>query len=236
VYINNEQVGKTPYTGEFSAKEVIVKLVPESFDKPLSPFETKVTLEAGIKTIVRRKFGEREEQSAGEVISFEKGDPKNTSIAVVTIPDAAKVNLDSKFIDVSPLKADDITSGNHQIVVSAEGYLERSFIVRAEPGFNMTVIVTLAKDINYSPIQNTTEEPVIESPTYIKILDTPTGFLRVRSQPASSADEVGRVTPGKVYQLEEPDQKDGWYNIQYEEGKQGWISSEYATASAAPEN
>lgn len=61
---------------------------------------------------------------------------------------------------------------------------------------------------------------------YIQILDTPTGFLRVRKEPLTSAEELARVNPGEYYPL--LDEESGWYKIEYESDKEGWISGQYA--------
>ncbi len=64
----------------------------------------------------------------------------------------------------------------------------------------------------------------VEKP-YIEILDTPTGFLRVRSEPSTTASESGRVNPKEKYPL--LDEKSGWYKIKLSTGE-GWISGRYA--------
>lgn len=61
---------------------------------------------------------------------------------------------------------------------------------------------------------------------YVEILDTPTGFLRVRKEPSTSAEELARVGPGEFYPL--LDEESGWYKIEYESDKEGWISGQYA--------
>ncbi|RLC31891.1 hypothetical protein DRH13_02385, partial [Candidatus Woesebacteria bacterium] len=71
-FIDGKQVGRTPYSGTRKPGEITIKLIPESFEAPLAPFETKVTLVAGIETVVKREFGESDEASSGEIISFEK--------------------------------------------------------------------------------------------------------------------------------------------------------------------
>lgn len=59
----------------------------------------------------------------------------------------------------------------------------------------------------------------------VLILDTPTGFLRVREESSISASEVGRVRPGEAYEV--LDEKDGWIEIQFDDEKKGWISAQY---------
>ncbi len=61
---------------------------------------------------------------------------------------------------------------------------------------------------------------------FVIIKDTPTGFLRVRIEPSTSATESGRVNPGEKYHV--TDTKSGWYEISFEEKKSGWISGQYA--------
>ena len=60
----------------------------------------------------------------------------------------------------------------------------------------------------------------------ILIKDTPTGFLRVREEPAITASEEARVKPGDQFDLLE--ENSGWFKIEYEKGKQGWVYSQYA--------
>lgn len=61
---------------------------------------------------------------------------------------------------------------------------------------------------------------------YVEILDTPTGFLRVRKEPSTSAEELARLSPGEFFPL--LDEESGWYKIEYESDKDGWISGQYA--------
>jgi N-acetylmuramoyl-L-alanine amidase len=60
----------------------------------------------------------------------------------------------------------------------------------------------------------------------VLILQTPTGFLRVRDQPSLGGNEITQVKPGETYQL--LDERTDWYQIKLTNGQTGWISSEYA--------
>lgn len=61
----------------------------------------------------------------------------------------------------------------------------------------------------------------------VKILDTPTGFLRVRKEPSTAAEEIGRAVPGEEYDIIK--QQGTWYNITFKQTS-GWISAQYAEA------
>lgn len=76
-----------------------------------------------------------------------------------------------------------------------------------------------------SPTKTSANTTTPDKP-YVKITTTPTGWLRVRSEASASGEEVARVNPGEMYALK--DEKSGWYQIEYEKGKMGWISGQYA--------
>jgi N-acetylmuramoyl-L-alanine amidase len=74
------------------------------------------------------------------------------------------------------------------------------------------------------------EEEEIGEPKQVEveILSTSTGFLRVRSEPSILGEEIGRVEPGERYPYLDEDEDTGWLKIEYEEGKEGWVSGQYA--------
>ena len=223
VYINGQQVGRTPYRSKVSPGEVIVKLVPEATDTALSPFETKVNLISGIETVIRREFGETEDVSSGEIISFEKVGGKEASLAVVSVPDSAQVKIDGAIRGFAPLKPP-ITPGEHQVIVSAPAHSERVISIRTLVGYKLTVVVKLALSAEAKE-----EEPKEEQQqTLVEILPTDTGFLRVREKPGPAGAEVAQVKPGQRFLFLEEDESTGWYKIEYEKGKEGWVSNSYS--------
>ncbi|HLE48886.1 MAG TPA: SH3 domain-containing protein [Patescibacteria group bacterium] len=72
------------------------------------------------------------------------------------------------------------------------------------------------------------EEKVADAePIEIKITETPTGWLRVRSQP--DGVEVAKVNPGDSYSV--ISEKDDWYQIEYDKDLLGWVSKSYTSMS-----
>ncbi len=226
VFIDGDQVGRTPYETTRKPGEIIVKLVPESLDAALVPFETKVTLTAGIKTVIKREFAESDENSSGEIISFEKVGGKETSLSVVSIPDAAQISIDGAIRGFAPYKTSAVIPGEHQIIVSTPGYSEKTISIKTVEGYKLTAVVKLKPNGEEIP----TEEEEIEEPKQeeVEILSTPTGFLRVRDEPSTLGEEVAQVTPGELYPYLDEDEKTGWIKIEYEEGEEGWVSGQYA--------
>lgn len=229
VYINGEQVGKTLYDEPVAPGEVVIRLIPESFQAPLVPYEAKITLVAGIKTVIRRNFGETQETSSGEIISFEKIGKDQSSLVVISIPDSAELLIDGDQKTFTPHKTSDFTVGKHTLNLKADGYQDRWLEVKTHQGYKLTAIIQLALANNTTEVEPTPEETVqAENGPMVEILSTPVGFLRVRNQASSLADEVGRVQPGEKYPLIEKDEKTGWYKIKFEEVKEGWVSNQYA--------
>ncbi|OGM10840.1 hypothetical protein A2Z22_03065 [Candidatus Woesebacteria bacterium RBG_16_34_12] len=234
VIIDGEQLGRTPYKETRNPKEITLKLIPESFEKPLSTYETRISLVPGIETYIKREFGESEESSSGEVLSFEKIGGDESSLAIVTIPDSAQIAIDNTSKAFAPYKTSAISEGNHQIKVSLPGYLEKIVSIKTQKGYKLTALIKLSQDKEYVKGEEKAaeEEVVVEEEeskkTMIKIKETGVGFLRVRNEPSTLGEEIDRVEPGKMFVLIEEDEETGWFKIEYEEGKQGWITNQYA--------
>ncbi len=64
----------------------------------------------------------------------------------------------------------------------------------------------------------------------VEVLDTPTGFLRVREEPSTSSSEVGRAKLGDRFSVLDVRDVGGvsWYKIAFTETQDGWISGQYA--------
>lgn len=231
VYIDGEQVGTTPYDVVRRAGDITVRLVPDVTDKNLAPWDTKLALTEGIRTVVRRDFGATDDLSTGEVLSFEKIGGSDSSLAVVSSPDSVQVEVDGEVKGFTPLSLNLVTVGDHRIKLIQSGFVEREIQARTEAGYKLTVIAKLAQlaQAEASPSGEVAGEGT-EGPTQetIEILDTPVGFLRVRSKPSTSGSEVGQVKPGEKFVLLEKSKDSDWYKIEYEKDKEGWVSAQYA--------
>ena len=231
VYINGTFMGKTPYKNSYQAGEIMLKLVPEATDQNLVAYETKITLVAGIQTVVRREFGSSEGESSGDVISFDKIGSQETGLIVVSTPENAQVSVDGIPQGFAPYKTSGISPAEHQITVRAPGYSDRVMTVKTLLGFRLSLFAKLAKTVEQVPAS--TPLPVVE--TFVQILQTPTGFLRIRTAPGTAGEEIAQVKPGSTYLFLDEDVATGWVEIQYEapspglpNGITGWISGQYA--------
>lgn len=252
VFIGGKSMGKTPYQGsDFKAGEISLKLIPESAAAPLVSWEGKIKLSNGVLTLIERDFASSEAGSSGQVLTLERLKDKDlASLSLISDPDGALVHLDGEAKGFTPLTLEKIGVGDHQIVVSKEGFVEKNIKAKAVDGFKLIVNVKLAQEMEEQPVATLSGTPTptatgkktTPTPTgseksqpasgEVLIKDTPTGWLRVRSSPSTASSELAKVNPGEKYPLLE--EKSGWYKIEYEEGKTGWISAQYASKIQTP--
>lgn len=235
VYIDNKQVGTTPYQVQQNAGEITVKLDPKQAS--FAPWTTKLTLTPGVETVVKRDFGSTEGESSGEVLAYEKTSQSSSSLTIVSSPDASQVTIDGEVRGFTPLPIENLIQGDHKIVVSQPGFLDREISAKTRGGYKLTVVATLARNKQEAQVlsetaEATNEAQVDDSLGKIVIAETPTGFLRVRATPSTSATEEGQVKPGESFSILEEDKSGSWYKIEYKIGKQGWIFGQYAKKSS----
>lgn len=254
VFLDENQIGITPLMEDkLTPGEYTIKLVPEQQD--LSPWQQKIRLTSSLMTVVNREFSAQEEESSSEILYLEEiPDKKSASIAIVSDPDQAVIKLDAEPKGFAPLNIEQVSLGDHTITISLPGYKEKTLKAQTQAGYKLTVSVKLAKEPapqeeqeatesaeakeSPSPSPKTTPKPQTSpapvsttsaSPPpkpYVKIKDTPTGWLRVRVEPSLTATEAAKVNPGQMFSL--LDEQADWYKIRYQTAKEGWISAQYA--------
>ncbi len=231
VFLDGKSLGKTPYEEEkLPSGERILKLVPEG--GMFSPWEAKVKLYGGTMTVVRREFGETESNSSGEIITLEKtADKKTASLSIISFPDSAMVKVNNQSRGFTPLLLEKLSEQEIEIIVSAPGFKEKTVKTKLVGGFKTIVNVKLKQSKEETLTGTPTPTPSASpsgslSTPHVQIKETPTGWLRVRSEPSKNAKEVGKVYPKEKYSL--LGEESGWYKIEYKKGEEGWISGQYA--------
>jgi hypothetical protein len=234
VYLNGKLIGQSPLCrcenqDMLNVGEYNLKIDPEN---PLfTPFEEKITISKGILTVVDRTFG-KGVTSEGSIISLTPiEDAKAVQLLVISFPENASVYVDSTIAGQTPLLLKDITESDHEVTIKKDGYKEKKIRIKTIAGYKLTVIAYLGIAVGenasptpaISPVASPSAAPVTAK---VLILDTPTGFLRIRDASSSAGVEIGRANPGESFDL--LDENDQWYHIQLADGKNGWISKQYA--------
>lgn len=232
MYLNSKLLGTTPfYTRELqqmlNVGDYTIKLVP--VDAKFRPFEDKITINKGTLTAVDRTFSEGGE-SEGSIISLSPlNSKKDTEILIISLPDKANVFLDSNPVGATPLLLEKISESDHDLRLTRAGYKDKSIKIKTALGFRLNSLVFLGviTDLSASSAASSPAVPIsVPAPASVLILNTPTGFLRVRKNNAVSSSEITQVKPGESYELME--EKDNWFKIKLADGKVGWISAQYA--------
>ena len=231
VFINGDKKDETPFVGKLKPGTYELQLVPES-DTSASTWQQQVTVNKGVETNVNVNLGPTDNQSSWQIITIESTNKGTTEVAVFSNADTGELFIDGERKGTTPLTLPNISEGVHELRILAPGYAEMPVNFTVTKNYKIQVNTQLAKlDLagedqtasNSATTATGGNEPASQK---VKILSTPTGWLRVRSDPSTSKDEVTKVKPGEEYPYVE--ESNGWYKIEYETGKTGWISGDYA--------
>jgi len=249
VFLDNKHVGRTPVETKVALGDYTIRLVPETTTQTLASWQGSIKITPDILTYVNANLAESEFTTSVETMWLEKISSKLAEVAVRTNPDGAMASIDGETKGITPISIPNITAGDHALAIISSGFLPRNIKIKTTAGYKLNAIVKLALSgetpevASPSPTPNgeaitptgkTTPTPTTKptssaDPTkpFVTIKDTPTGFLRVRMEPSTSASEAARVNPGEKYRVES--EKTGWYQIKYDAKNLGWISGQYAT-------
>ena len=238
VYVDGKLIGQTPLC-KCQANDMLpsgshtLRLVPTQGDA--DAFEEKITLTPSVLTVVDRTFGPGA-SSQGSIISLSQlPDKKATQLLIVSFPDKSQVFLDSNSQGQTPLLLQNVTASDHDIKVIKDGYKDKTIRIRTVQGYKLEALVYLGVNLTTAtasalPSATPSASPSPKVSVSVTILETPTGFLRVRNAPSLGGAEIGQVKPGEKYQL--LNEQTGWYQIKLTTGATGWISSQYAQKSS----
>jgi hypothetical protein len=250
VWLDGLERGKTPFLDDGVVQgEHQLKLVVEGQES--LTWEGRIKVNSGARTVVNRRLSaEGENDSSGEILTLEKTSIKDKAgLAVVSIPDQAVVKIDGQPKGFAPLNLVDLTPGDYQVSVASPGFEEKLLSAHTAAGYKLIINVQLAQKtagvqaetvvptggLTPSPAKTSTlGEKSLGAKTekpYIVVKETVNpnpGFLRVRETPGGK--EIARIKAGESFLFLEKDES-GWYKIEYEQDKQGWISSVYADLS-----
>lgn len=240
VFLDGKYVGDAPLC-KCDQKETIptgsYELRIEPADTTYSAYTTRIKINGGVLTAVDRTFLPSSLASA-YILTLEKSNAKKPEVIVTTIPDGAMVTIDSVPLGATPYKSDSLSSSEHEIEIQKQGFAKKTIRIKTVEGHRLTVKAQLGAEGNAGELLQPTKTdskqdadtkptPTISAVSKITILDTPNGFLRVRSEPGTANSEIGRVKPGEIYDVLK--EENGWYQITLSDKTQGWVSSQFAS-------
>lgn len=230
VYLNGKLLGQTPLC-ECELKDMLavgdyaLKIVPNQTG--LEPFEEKITINSKVLTVIDRSFAAQGLGNGSVINLTQLTDPKDAQISVVSFPDSAQVYLDDNLVGQSPLLLQNITNSDHELKLSKVGYKDKIVRIKTTPGYKLGALIFLGinPDVAAETVSSASSSANLPVAKII-ILQTPTGFLRVRDQASLGGNEVAQVKPGETYPL--LNEQTDWFQIKLSSTQSGWISSQYA--------
>jgi hypothetical protein len=217
VLINGNQVGTTPFTDENLIQgDYEVKLVKDNLS-----WQGNIKLTSGTITVVNRELAEDRSSSSGETLTLYPGQ----GLVLISNPVGADVSIDDKDVGKTPITLNDVSIGEHNIVLKSKGYITRS--IRATLPDKLQLVISSDLAISEADLNSLIPIPTIQVLPRVTVLQTPTGFLRVRDKPNLNGAEIGRVNPGDTLDLIEEDTTTGWDKVKLPDGKEGYVSSSY---------
>ena len=241
IFINNVAVSKVPYEDKYKAGEYILKLIPEGNATSTASWQRKITIYKNAQTYVTAELGSSDITTSVDILSTFKTSkilPGNKGeISIETEPSGAIIYLDNDEKGVAPSVLADVPVGDHELSIFMPGFFRRTKKINMVAGYRINAYIKLAVDPVQSPsfkAEDTIKEASdsassSSSSTPLKngiiVRGTPEGTLNVREEASVTATKSATVKEGDTFEVLED--KNGWYRIEYEKGKQGWISSEY---------
>ncbi|HVZ12638.1 MAG TPA: PEGA domain-containing protein [Patescibacteria group bacterium] len=237
VFLNDKNIGNAPISllnqdQRIDSGDYSLKVVPE--DKSQSPYNARITINPNVLTAVDRTFLPGSIASS-YIATLEKNDSSNPQLFIASVPDGALVSIDGDSQGITPLDVKTISASEHEVEIEKPGFSKKTIRVRTVADYKLVLNVvlgtettgdeTLPENTSPTPAPSTAVSPTPSTPMIV-IKDTPTGFLRVRSDSSVTSSEVARVNPGETYPL--LDENDEWYKIQLKNGLTGWVSKTYA--------
>ncbi len=257
VYLNDEKAGETPFKSEkLKSEEYSIRLVSteEGMNDFQTSITLQPNTTAIISYSFAK---DRDQSSGYVLTLEPISDENKAEIAVVTIPDNSSVKLDGQPKGFTPLQIKSTPAGDHKLSLSAPGYKQQQIEIKTIEGHKLTIDAQLAKETLFAEDQlddnqeedssqesaeeeekkasltttttktkTATASAQLEKP-YLEVLDTPTGWLRVRSEPSTAQDnEIAKINPGESYKYIESNDT-GWHRIELTNGEKGWVSGRY---------
>ncbi len=242
VFLNGQQIGSTPLckcdqNQMIPVGDYTIKLVPTDGS---DPYEEKITINPSTITVVDRTFGSIDKVK-GSVITLTKIGGSNAEVDAISFPVGTDVALDNTNQGQTPLTLSNVSESDHELTFTKDGYAPTTIRIHAVKGYRLVANVTLPVDLSAQTIGSPVASPspgLSPTPTpsanTVTILQTPTGFLRVRQSPSIASQEVGQVKPGETYPY--LDEKSGWTEITLTASTSGWVSSQYVKKTTPGQN
>jgi hypothetical protein len=248
VYINDQKVGQTPYEDmTLEGGRYTIRLVADDLE-----YEKKIDIEPGTVYYINRELSNQPNQEAGEIVYLENG---VTGIGIISTPTSANITLDGQDKGETPSSIQDISQGDHEIVIAKPGYESRVIPIKIVDGKRVIVEAQLkdtrsivanpdtadADSTNTDDSQSPDEQPSPDpdsqptdtpaTPAPADPTPTPDPTAAPDSDPDSSSDD-SNDPPAAIGKVTIDDTSTGWLRVR---NKPGLVGEEIAKLDSGTE-
>lgn len=236
VYIDDQEVGKTPYSSSLLTEGGYdLKIAKEGYEPQtarvqiLKDFKLNVSVQLFLRPAPETPVLIPATQAIYDLSSDNNELLLDVPSWVAGVIYANKTSLKySYFLDymgnVYTQSGNQLSSSEKVVLKAGDtlGYLGR----KSDNGLSKEAKDALQK------VFGGTAESSIGGAKKVKVGSTPTGWLRIRSAASLDGAEIGRLNSGDVVTVIE--EKPGWVKISFGDNKTGWVSSAYVTPVTEP--
>lgn len=240
VFLDGQQIGETPLCKCEQEQTIPVgsyEIKIEPIDTKFEAYTTRADINGGVLTVIDRTFLPGS-LSSTYILTLEKINETKPELFISTLPDGAIVNINGNLLGATPFKSVDLKAAEHEVEILKQGFAKKTIRLKTINGHRLIVKVQLGTtDSESISIKNDTDTATTSAKTTptpeitqtspkgkITILETPNGFLRVRSGAGTNFDEVTRVRTGESFNI--ISEENGWYKI-LANGKEGFVSGDF---------
>jgi hypothetical protein len=201
VYLDGLHLGQTPLEKrDIRPGTYTFRLEPQDIQK--KPYETQVHLYPNTLTSVLWSFTGDDLSGAGEILELEPLASKERSeLSVITVPEGAKISLDSKSYGLSPAVVESIDPGQYNLAIEAVAHVKKGLPVTLQPGYRLHVFSRLNKEaaaLGVTPLALNDIATPSASPTAQALIPSPSPSPSPGTSPLPSPLS-GASDPAKPY-------------------------------------
>src|SRR3989344_1527404 len=170
-----------------------------------------------------------------------------SGISIISDPEGAVVFMESKEVGKTPYEDKNLDVKEYNVKLEKDGVSWQGKIKLTPKTLTIVnrdlaksqasqsgEILTLERGKGMTVISNPSDSdltsvsaPVITQTPEVEVIDTPTGFLRVRDKASTAGKEITRVNVGDTLILLE--ELSGWMRVRLSNGTEGFVSSTYVS-------
>ncbi len=146
IYLDGLHYGQTPFEKrDIRPGTYTLRIEPEDSGK--KPYESQVHLYPNTLTSVLWSFDGPEPTGAGEILELEPlASKERTELSVITVPEGAKISLDTKSYGLSPAVVESVSAGQYTLSIEAVAHVKKAFGITLQPGYRLHVFSRLIKE------------------------------------------------------------------------------------------